>query len=118
MDAGAMGAEIVLSGKIPSSRAKTWRFIDGYLKKCGYISDKYVIRGRSVGYIKAGAIGISVNIMPPGLTLPDDVKLVEQQPVLEEKQQTVEEKKEIEKEAKEKKIEENVKDDEEIKGNE
>ncbi|MAF51100.1 MAG: 30S ribosomal protein S3 [Nanoarchaeota archaeon] len=86
MDAGAMGAEIVVCGKIPSSRAKTWRFMDGYLKKCGYVSDKYVIKGRSTAFIKAGAVGINVSIMPPGLTLPDDVKLIEQKPELKEEE--------------------------------
>src|SRR3989338_6133651 len=32
---GALGAEIVLSGKLPSERAKSWRFAQGYLKKTG-----------------------------------------------------------------------------------
>lgn len=84
MDAGAMGAEIVISGKIPSSRAKRWRFMDGYLKKCGHVSDRYVIRGKSVALIRSGAVGISVNIMPSGITLPDDVKLIEQNPELKD----------------------------------
>lgn len=93
MDAGALGAEIVICGKIPSSRAKTWRFMDGYLKKCGYVSDKYVIRGRSTAFIKSGAVGISVNVMPPGFILPDDVQFIEQKPELvEEKVAKIEEK--------------------------
>src|SRR3989338_3957706 len=33
MNAGAMGVEILISGKIPSSRAKRWRFYQGFLKK-------------------------------------------------------------------------------------
>src|SRR3989344_1182926 len=33
--AGALGAEIKLGGKLPSERAKTWRFAFGYLKKTG-----------------------------------------------------------------------------------
>ncbi len=32
MDAGALGVEIVLSGKLPGARAKLWRFAQGYLK--------------------------------------------------------------------------------------
>lgn len=86
MDAGALGAEIVMSGKIPSARAKRWRFIDGYLKKCGHVSDKYVIRGKSVALIRSGVVGISVNIMPSGLELPDDVKIIEQNPELKEEE--------------------------------
>ena len=33
MKEGALGAEIRLSGKLPSSRARHWRFAQGYLKK-------------------------------------------------------------------------------------
>src|SRR3989338_8072438 len=32
---GALGAEILLSGKLPSERARSWRFAQGYLKKTG-----------------------------------------------------------------------------------
>ena len=32
IDAGALGAEIIMAGKIPSARARRWRFINGYLK--------------------------------------------------------------------------------------
>ena len=110
IDAGALGAEIVIAGKIPSSRAKTWRFMDGYLKKCGYVSDKYVIRGRSTAFLKSGAVGISVNIMPPGFTLPDDVKIIEQKPELVEEK--VEEKIVVKKKAKEKKETKEKKDEE------
>ncbi len=37
MGAGALGAEIRLSGKLPGARAKSWRFAQGYLKKTGEI---------------------------------------------------------------------------------
>ncbi|MBU2639545.1 MAG: 30S ribosomal protein S3 [Nanoarchaeota archaeon] len=84
MDAGALGVEIVIAGKIPSSRAKRWRFMDGYLKKCGHVSDKYVVRGMSTAFIKSGAVGINVSIMPPGLRLPDHVEFIEQKPEVKE----------------------------------
>ena len=32
MNAGALGIELVVSGKVPSARAKRWRFYQGYLK--------------------------------------------------------------------------------------
>ena len=35
MNAGALGIEVLISGKVPSTRAKRWRFYTGYLKKCG-----------------------------------------------------------------------------------
>lgn len=73
MDAGALGAEIILSGKIPSARSRSWRFIDGYLKKCGNVSDTQVIRGESTAHLKVGAIGITVSIMPKTVNLPDRI---------------------------------------------
>src|SRR3989344_2069568 len=36
--AGGRGIEIIMSGKIPGARAKSWRFYQGYLKKCGDIA--------------------------------------------------------------------------------
>ena len=33
MGAGALGIEVMISGKIPSARAKAWRFWQGYMKK-------------------------------------------------------------------------------------
>jgi small subunit ribosomal protein S3 len=35
MRSGALGVEIIMSGKLPSERAKSWRFAAGYLKKVG-----------------------------------------------------------------------------------
>src|SRR4030043_1251766 len=57
MDAGALGAEIVLGGKLPSSRAKTWRFSQGYLKKIGDTA-KVVDRAKSVAQTKPGTVEI------------------------------------------------------------
>ncbi len=74
IDAGALGAEIVMAGKIPSARARRWRFVNGYLKKCGDVSDTQVIRGESTANLKVGAVGISVSIMPRDVKLPDRIK--------------------------------------------
>ncbi len=73
MDAGAMGVEIRLTGKIPSSRAKSWRFAKGYLKKTGYISDYVVDRAVEHVTLKTGVIGIRVMIMLPDTPLPDKI---------------------------------------------
>ncbi len=73
IDAGALGAEIIMAGKIPSARARRWRFINGYLKKCGDVSDTQVIRGESTAHLKVGAVGISVSIMPKTVKLPDRI---------------------------------------------
>ena len=84
MRSGALGIEILISGKIPSSRAKTWRFVDGYLKKCGDVSIENVLVAYDTAHLKTGVIGIQVRIMPPGLVLPDSVELKKSDPVIED----------------------------------
>ena len=95
MDAGALGVEIIVSGKIPSSRAKSWRFYSGYLKKCGDIAIVGVDKAHLQAKLKTGVVGVKVSIMPPGTKLPDKIELIEQK---EEKVEEVkeEEKKEVE----------------------
>ncbi len=88
MNAGALGVEIRISGKIPSARAKRWRFYSGYLKKCGESAISGVKSAYANAELKSGTIGIQVKIMPPELRLPDDIKLTE------EKEEVVEEIKE------------------------
>src|SRR3989338_8473424 len=73
MNAGALGIEIIISGKVPSARAKSWRFYSGYLKKCGNIATEGVKRAQAVAINKLGEIGVKVAIMPPGTILPDDI---------------------------------------------
>jgi small subunit ribosomal protein S3 len=112
MEAGALGIEIVLSGKIPSARARSWRVYEGYLKKCGDVSVSGVRVNHAVANLKSGIVGIKVSIMPPDIILPDNVKIMteeeeveaagkkaEHEKVVEAKVEAAEEKKE----AKEKK---------------
>lgn len=95
MNAGAMGIEIIISGKIPSSRAKSWRFYQGYLKKCGDIALTGVNISHATAKLKTGVVGIKVSIMPPDTKLPDHIEL------REEKEEIKEEVKEDSEEAKE-----------------
>ena len=76
MRAGALGIEIMISGKIPSSRAKRWRFFTGYLKKCGDLSVEGVLSAYDVARLKTGIVGIQVRIMPPSIVLPDTITLL------------------------------------------
>ena len=78
MTAGALGVEIIVSGKIPSSRAKSWRFYSGYLKKSGDISIAGVDKSYAQAKLKTGVVGVKVSIMPPGTKLPDKVELIEE----------------------------------------
>lgn len=75
MGSGALGIEILISGKVPSQRAKTWRFYNGYLKKCGNIAQQAVKRAQAVAVLKTGEIGIQVAIMGPDVELPDDIEV-------------------------------------------
>jgi len=81
MKAGALGAELRLSGKLPGARAKTWRFAQGYLKKSGNTS-KLVDRAQAKAFTKPGVIGIKVSILSPHVKLIDridvDEKLINQ----------------------------------------
>ena len=76
MNAGALGIEIVISGKVPSARAKSWRFYSGYLKKCGDIAMS-VRKSDAQAQLKTGIIGVKISIMPPDIKLPDDIELIE-----------------------------------------
>lgn len=86
---GALGVELVISGKIPSARAKSWRFYQGYLKKCGDIAIEGVKKAQASALLKTGIVGVKVAIMPPDLQLPDRIDL------LSELQQEVGELKEV-----------------------
>jgi small subunit ribosomal protein S3 len=106
MNAGAMGIEIIISGKIPSARAKSWRFYQGYLKKCGDIALTGVNISHRDAQLESGTVGIKVSIMPPDTKLPDDIIIRENLPAettpAKEEQPAVEEKKEVKVEAEEK----------------
>lgn len=78
INSGALGIEIVLSGKIPSARAKSWRFYQGYLKKCGDIAMHGVRKAHTAALLKSGIVGIKVSIMPPDLVLPDNVEILDE----------------------------------------
>ncbi len=77
MNAGALGVEILISGKIPSQRARTWRFYQGYLKKCGDVAVSGVNVAYKTAVLKTGAVGVKVSIMPPTTKLPDQILLRE-----------------------------------------
>ena len=72
INAGALGAEIRLSGKLPGSRAKQWRFSQGYLKKVGE-SAKVVDRAQSIAQTRPGVVGVKVAILSPYVKLKDNI---------------------------------------------
>ncbi len=88
MDAGALGCEIVISGKLTGPRSRTEKFISGYIKHSGKPASELVDKGYSVAVKKLGVIGCQVRIIPPEVRLPDDFQIEQPQqaaPVVEEK---------------------------------
>ncbi len=77
MKSGALGVEIRLSGKLPSDRAKSWRFAAGYLKKVGD-SAKVVARAQSTALTKLGISGIKVSILPPTAKIHDKIEITQE----------------------------------------
>jgi small subunit ribosomal protein S3 len=76
IDAGALGAEIVISGRgVPGARAKSWRFQAGHLKKSGDISENFTKRAIAVANLQSGTIGIKVNIITPDIVMPDKIEI-------------------------------------------
>ncbi len=84
MNAGAKGVEILLSGKVPSARARTWRVSQGYLKKCGEPALTNVDISYKIAKLKSGVVGIVVKIMPPEVKLPDYLGLKDIDEIKEE----------------------------------
>ncbi|WP_266078292.1 30S ribosomal protein S3 [Haladaptatus caseinilyticus] len=77
MDSGALGAEIVLSGKVTGARSRVEKFNRGYIKHNGEPAQEIVDHGQGVAVMKLGTIGVDVKIIPPGANLPDDFQIEE-----------------------------------------
>lgn len=98
MNAGALGIEVLMSGKIPSARARRWRFYQGYLKKSGNVALTEVRTAYADAQLKSGTVGIQVRIMPP-IELPDKIKFRSEEEIKirteqeEKKKEAVQEKK-------------------------
>ena len=85
MDAGALGAEIVISGKLRTERARFEKFRAGYLARCGEPALKYMRRAEVHVQLKPGIFGIRVKIMPPDAKFPDKIQIAETIPPEEKK---------------------------------
>ncbi|RLI12346.1 30S ribosomal protein S3 [Candidatus Bathyarchaeota archaeon] len=97
MEAGAMGAEIVISGKLRTERSRSEKFRDGYLPKSGDPAMKYVQTAVTHVQLKPGVFGIKVSIMPSNVKLPDEIEFIEKEELEEaSKPESLEE--EVEKE--------------------
>jgi len=77
MDAGALGAEIVLSGKVTGARSRVEKFNRGYIKHNGEPAEEIVDHAVGTAVMKLGTIGVQVKIIPPDAELPDDFRIHE-----------------------------------------
>lgn len=85
IEAGALGAEIIISGKLRTERARYEKFKSGYLPKCGEPPTKYMRKAEVHVQMKPGMFGVRVRIMPPDAKFPDKIKIAEKLPPTEEK---------------------------------
>ena len=88
MDAGALGAEIVISGKLRTERARFEKFRAGYLARCGEPALKYMRKAEVHVQLKPGIFGVRVRIMPPDAVFPDKIQIIE--PISPEEEKTEE----------------------------
>ena len=77
MESGALGAEIILSGKVTGARSRVEKFNRGYIKHNGEPAETVVDEGQGVAVMKLGTIGVNVKIIPPDAELPDDFEVYE-----------------------------------------
>ncbi len=100
MDAGAVGAEIIISGKFGTGKGMTSKFIEGYLKHCGQSAKELVDYGFEEVTMRPGKIGIQVKIMKYFMGIDGEIRTKRQGIVEEQKgQEIVKELEKAEKEA-------------------
>jgi small subunit ribosomal protein S3 len=80
MDAGALGAEIIISGKLRTERARYEKFRAGYFPRCGDPPLRYLRKAEFHVQLKPGIFGVRVRIMPPDAKFPDKIQIVETPP--------------------------------------
>lgn len=90
MEAGALGAEIIISGKLRTERARYEKFKAGYIPKSGEPALRYLHKAELHVQLKPGIFGVKVRIMPPDAKFPDQVQIIEEiPPEAAEKTETV-----------------------------
>ena len=75
MQAGALGIEIIISGKLRTDRARYEKFSEGYLPKSGEPPRKYMRKAELHVHLKPGTLGVKVRLLPPDAQFPDQVEV-------------------------------------------
>ncbi|MGA3405731.1 MAG: 30S ribosomal protein S3 [Candidatus Bathyarchaeia archaeon] len=71
IEAGAVGVEIAIRGKLTTDRARYEKYKSGYLPSVGDAVSRIVRTAVVDTQLKQGLFGISVKLMPPNVSLPD-----------------------------------------------
>ena len=77
MNAGALGCEVVISGKLTGARSRVEKFIEGYVKHSGHPVEEVVDEGFATAIKKLGTLGCKVRIIQPDVVLPDSYRIKE-----------------------------------------
>ena len=80
MEAGALGCEIVISGKLTTERARFEKFRAGHYPIVGEPALVAMKTAEAHVQLKPGMIGVRVKIMPPDAYFPDKVTIIEPKP--------------------------------------
>lgn len=84
MEAGALGAEIVISGKLTTERARFEKFKAGHFPIVGEPALRAMKTSEAHVLLKPGIIGVRVKIMPADAYFPDKVQIAVAEPPAEE----------------------------------
>ena len=71
IEAGALGVEIAIRGKLTTDRARYEKYRSGYLTVVGEAIGKILRHAVVDTQLKQGLFGISVKLLPPNVILPD-----------------------------------------------
>ncbi len=77
MASGAVGAEILISGKLISKRSRSVRFREGKMIKSGYPKEIFVDVGKDFALLKTGIVGVKVKILQPNYVGADVISIKE-----------------------------------------
>ncbi len=82
IEAGALGVEIAIRGKLTTDRARYEKYRAGYLPAVGEAISRIVRSAVVDTQLKQGLFGIRVRLMPPNVVLPDRpvIKVVSEAP--------------------------------------
>ncbi len=70
-EAGALGVEITIRGKLTTDRARFEKYRSGYLATVGETISRLLRSAVVDTQLKQGLFGITVKLMPPGVSFPD-----------------------------------------------